>query len=148
MSDWLEVVKERMKIPQNLQERQSRTTSHFFEACYLPFDIGWENQGFSSIIRDKIIFTTVVNMGIFSVIRYQSHFCSPLVDDVSSITDWLEKSRTKNVRFYFFYYGSRQNVAHTILEPEYTIGVWRAGRTKNNTYALRKAFYAHEITCV
>ena len=147
MSDWLEVVKERMKIPQNLQERQSRATSHFLEACYLPFNIGWENQGFSAIVRDKVVLPTVIEVCCSSVICYQSHFCSPLVDDVSSITDWLEKSRTKNVRFYFFYYGSRQNVAHTILEPEYTIGVGRK-RTNNHTYALLKAFYTHEITCM
>ena len=147
MSDWLEVVKKRMKIPQNLQERNSGATSHFFEVCYLPFYIRWENQGFSSIIRDKVVLPTMIDVCCSSVVVYQSHFCSPLVDDVSSITGWLKKSRTKNVRFYFFYYGSRQNVAHTILEPEYTIGVGRK-RTKNNAYALRKPFYAHEITCV
>ncbi len=102
MSDWLEFVKKRMKISQNLQERQSRATSHFLKVCYLPFDIGWENQGFSAIVRDKVVLPTVIDVCCSSVVVYQSHFCSPLVVDVYSITDWLEKSRTKSVRLYFF----------------------------------------------
>ena len=86
------------------------------------------------LLQQKIM-SAVEKVIVFSVV------------DVDSITDWLEKSRTKNVRFYFFYYGSRQNVAHTILKPEYTISVDRK-RTKNNTYAFRKSFYTYEIACV